>query len=202
MTTTAKALPAVFKLSSELGSVPFVEVVKASSSFNVIPIDPGNPADKNLISILEEILKKFLKTSASTRSRFQGNRVNEVGRRIEELLVNEMNKPPLSVKQLGSSGYPDIEIAHDGRAIYLEMKTSAVTEDSSFRYFYYTNGKKIKSNARHLLLDITVTEESPRYWKIEKWALSDLSKLKVKLKCEFNASKSDLTSAEARLLNS
>ena len=155
--------------------------------------------DKELISNLNSILSKFLKTSTSTRSRFQGSRVNEVGRRIEELLVNELNKQPLSVRKLGSAGYPDIEIVHSGRTIYLEMKTSSVVLESSFRYFYYTSGKKIKSDAKHLLLDITVSEESPHYWKIEKWALSDLSRLKLRLKCEFNASKGDLLDKEARL---
>jgi hypothetical protein len=198
---TEDSLSAIFLLSKKVGRVAFSDVVRTSSGFNVVPIDPIDKLDKELISNLNSILSRFLKTSASTRSRFQGSRVNEVGRRIEELLVNELNKPPtLSVKKLGSAGYPDIEISHSGRTIYLEMKTSSVTENSSFRYFYYTSGKKIKSNARHLLLDITVTEESPHYWKIEKWALSDLSKLKLRLKCEFNASKGDLLDKEARLL--
>jgi hypothetical protein len=80
------------------------------------------------------------------------------------------------------------------------MKTSSLDENSSFRYFYYTNGKKIKCNAKHLLLDITVSEESPHYWKIQKGALSDLSRLKLRLKCEFNASKRDLLDREAELL--
>lgn len=80
------------------------------------------------------------------------------------------------------------------------MKTSSLDENSGLRYFYYTNGKKIKCNAKHLLLDIKVSEESPHYWKIEKCALSDLSSLKLRLKCEFNASKSDLLDKEARLL--
>lgn len=80
------------------------------------------------------------------------------------------------------------------------MKTSSVTENSGLRYFYYTNGKKIKSDAKHLLLDITVSKEGPSHWKVEKWALSDLSRLKLSLKCEFNASKSDLLNKEARLL--
>jgi hypothetical protein len=198
---TQDSLSAIFLLSKKVGHVAFSDVVRASSGFSVVPIDATNDKlDKELITNFNSILSRFLKTSTSTRSRFQGSRVNEVGRRIEELLVNELNKQPLSVKKLGSAGYPDIEISHNGRTIYLEMKTSSVILDSSFRYFYYTSGKKIKSNAKHLLLDITVSEESPHYWKIEKWALSDLSRLKLRLKCEFNASKSDLLDKEARLL--
>jgi hypothetical protein len=194
------SISSAFLLSKEVGYVTFHEVVRVSSGFNIIPFDATDELDKDLMRTLNNILSKFLRTLTNTRSRLQGNRVNEVGRRIEELLVNELNKQPLSVKKLGSSGYPDIEISHRGRTIYLEVKTSSVILDSSFRYFYYTNGKKIKSDAKHLLLDITISQESPHYWKIEKWALSDLSRLKLRLKCEFNASKSDLLDKEARLM--
>jgi hypothetical protein len=189
-----------FRLSKEVGDVLFQEAVRESSGFIVIPFDVNDELDKDLIRIFYNTLNNFLKTLTNTRSRLQGNRVNEIGRRIEELLVNELDKQPLYVKKLGSSVYPDIEIDHRGRTIYLEMKTSTLDENSSFRYFYYTNGKKIKCNAKHLLLDIKVSEESPHYWKVEKWALSDLSKLKLRLKCEFNASKNDLLDKQVRLL--
>lgn len=128
--------------------------------------------------------------------------INEVGRRIEETIVNEMNKLPLSVKRLGSAGYPDIEISYQNLISYLEMKTSSVREKSGFRYFYYTSGDKIKNNARHLLLDIAVTEENPGYWKVDQWRLSDLSKLPVRLKNEFNASKTDLMDERAKIISS
>lgn len=100
----------------------------------------------------------------------KGRRINEVGRRIEEIMVNEMNKPPiLTVRRLGKTGYPDLEISHTQRITYLEMKTSSIKEDkqSTLRYFYYSNVDKIKANARHLLLNISVTQERPGYWKIE-----------------------------------
>ncbi len=165
-------------------------------------MDLSKSTDKNLIDLLKSILGGFLKTSTSTRSRYQGSRVNEVGRRIEESIVNEMNKLPLLVKRLGKTGYPDIEISYKDSITYLEMKTSSVKLNSGFRYFYYTKGDKIKSDARHLLLDVAVTEESPRYWKVDSWYLSDLSKLRVRLKNEFNASKGDLINLDSRLTES
>ncbi len=192
----------VFGLSKELGRVDFPLIVKLSTGYDVIPVNSSNESDKKLIEILDNILKKFLKTSASTRSRYQGNRVNEVGRRIEETIVNEMNKLPLSVNRLAKSGYPDIEISYQDLISYLEMKTSSVKKESGFRYFYYTSGDKIKNNARHLLLDIAVTEENPGYWKVDNWSLSDLSKLTVKLKNEFNASKTDLMEEKAKIISS
>lgn len=195
-------LKRVFGLSKELGRVEFPLIVKLSTGYDVIPIDTSSEHDKSFIEILSGILKKFLKTSTSTRQRYQGSRVNEVGRRIEETIVNEMNKLPLSVKRLGSAGYPDIEISHQDLISYLEMKTSSVREKSGFRYFYYTSGDKIKNNARHLLLDIAVTEENPGYWKVDQWRLSDLSKLTVRLKNEFNASKTDLMDEQAKIISS
>jgi hypothetical protein len=52
-----------------------------------------------------------------------------------------------------------------------------------------------------LLLNIEVTEESSRYWKID-WDVKDLSKLRVELKNEFNASKGDLLNLDSRLIGS
>ena len=192
----------VFGLSKELGIVEFPLVVKLSTGYDVIPINISNELDKKFIYTLGGILKKFLKTSDTTRQRYQGDRVNEVGRRIEEMIVHEMNKLPLSVKRLGSAGYPDIEISYQNLISYLEMKTSSVREKSGFRYFYYTKGDKIKNNARHLLLDIGVTEENAGYWKVDQWRLSDLSKLTVRLKNEFNASKADLMDEKAKIISS
>jgi hypothetical protein len=194
-------LQKVFGLSRELGRVHFPLVVKLSTGYDVIPINISNRLGKTFIDTLGGILKKFLKTSASTRSRYQGNRVNEVGRRIEETIVNEMNKLPLSVTRLGKTGYPDIEISYQDLISYLEMKTSSVKEKSGFRYLYYTSGDKIKNNARHLLLDIAVTEENPGYWKVDQWRLSDLSRLTVRLKNEFNASKTDLMGEKAKIIS-
>ena len=195
-------LGSVFGLAKKLGKVPFSTVVKESTGFDVIPINLQDAPDRVLVDTLDKIFKEFLKTSASTRSRYQGDRINEVGRRIEDALVHEMNKQPLTVKKLPKIVYPDIEISQADRITYLEMKTSSVKERSGFRYFYYTNVGKIKSIARHLLLDISVTQENPRYWKIDNWALSDLSSLNVRLKTEFNASKTDLMNINARIIAS
>ena len=189
-------LKVVFGLSKQLGRIP-------STGFDVVPVNLQDSSDKVLIDNLKSIFKEFLKTSTSTLSRYQGDRINEVGRRIEDALVHEMNKQPFTVKKLPKTGYPDIEISQSSdRITYLEMKISAVQAKSGFRYFYYTNVFKIKSDARHLPLNIAVTEETPRYWKVDNWILSDLSKLSVKLKTEFNTSKDDLMQEKARIISS
>jgi hypothetical protein len=96
-----RLLQSVFGLSNELGKVDFPLVVKLSTGYDVIPISSSDEVDKKFIDILNGILKKFLKTSASTRSRYQGNRVNEVGRRIEETIVNDVLRVDYVVPLIG-----------------------------------------------------------------------------------------------------
>lgn len=201
MTTDPKSilLNDVFTLSKKLGKTSFPLAVKVSSGFDVIPINSVNEHDKKLIGIIRSTLTKFLETTRSSQPVYKGRRINDVGRKIEPQIVHELNKPPLQVKLLGKTGYPDIEISFEDQITYLEMKTSSVTNRSSLRYFYYTGGTKIKANAHHLLLSIFTTSDSPGYWKIENLTLSDLSTLNVRLKAELNASKNDLMDSKAQL---
>jgi hypothetical protein len=69
-------LDSVFGISKRLGKVPFSTIVKKSTGFDVIPINLQDSSDKMLINILNSIFKEFLKTSASSRSRYQGDRIN------------------------------------------------------------------------------------------------------------------------------
>ena len=56
---------------------------------------------------------------------------------------------------LPTMGYPDIELVDQhGRLTYLEVKISSSVKHSSLRSFYYTTGKKIKTDASHLLLEV------------------------------------------------
>ncbi len=112
-----------------------------------------------------------------------------------------ISNTPFTVTQLASTGYPDTEILFDGQPIYMELKTSGVVaEKSSYRYFYYTKGSKIKKSARHLLVTILVEPTGNRVWNVKRFVISDLSKLKVRLKPEFNASRTDLMEQSARII--
>jgi hypothetical protein len=90
-------------------------------------MNPSNESDKKFED-LNSILKKFLKTSASTRSRYQSSRV-KVGKKIEETNVNEMDKLTLSVKRLGKAGYILMLKSHGNVVGYLEMKTPYVRKN-------------------------------------------------------------------------
>lgn len=195
MTIDEAVLKEIFVLSEKVGSVPFPMIVKASSGFDVIPINLEDPKDKELLKTLNRILNSYLSTLKKTHGRLEGDRPNEVGSRIEAGLVHEMKSSPLKVRQLIKKGYPDIEISEEnGRLTYMEVKTSSSVEPSDLRYFYYSSGEKIKGNARHLLLNIAISKvpNSGNIWKVEKCSISDLSKLSVKLKAEFNATQRDL----------
>ena len=192
----------VFKLSKRIGKVSFTELVKLSTTFDVIPLNLKDPKDENLVKTLQSILKTYLKNLSSSGYRLKGERINEVGRNIEGALVHEITRS-LNANKLGTSGYPDIEILEaQNRVTYLEVKTSSVgKKKSTYRYFYYTSGKKIKTHARHLLLVILVMKEGPEIWKIENCTLSDLSKLNLSLKSEFNASRDDLVDEKTRVFS-
>ncbi len=190
-------LKSIFTLSKNLKGIPFPVAVKISSGYSVIPFDNTNSYDNELAHALENSLQRFLETIKSSQPRFKGTRINDVGRKIEPQLVHELDKSPISVRQLGSAGYPDIEVTYKKKISYLEIKTSSVSGKSALRYFYYTGGKKVKADARHLLLTIFSTPDTPGFWKVENMSLSDLSRLKVSFRPEFNASKSDLGDEKA-----
>ncbi len=183
----------VFKLKKEVGKIDFSEVLEASCGYNIIAFDSNSPEDEQLLKHLTFALTNFLNLTKKASARFRGQRINDVGKKIENLIVEEIRKTPLEVTKLGSSGYPDFEIKQGERVTYLEMKTTGNIQKSAthHRMFYFSSGKKITSDARHLLLQIQMEEESNKYWKVISWEIRDFSKLKVGLKTEFNASFQD-----------
>ena len=123
----------------------FPVVVKESTGFDVIPINTGNEYDRNLISNMSKKLLSSLRMIERTGVRFEGTRINEIGRQLEPYFVRDLNTAPFVVTQLASTGYPDTEILFDGQPVYMELKTSGVVaEKSDYRYFYYTKGIKLR----------------------------------------------------------
>ena len=189
----------VITYPNKLCEVSFPLLVKESSGFEVIAIDQSKDYDKNLMLNLRNKLLGSLKAIQKSGQYFKGNRINDVGSQIETYFVRDLDTPPFNVKQLGQKGYPDTEILFDGESVYMELKTSGITEQSNYRYFYYSSGKKIKKSARHILLSILAESSDRGYWTVKSFVISDLSRLKVKLKVEFNSSKSNLMSEEAQI---
>lgn len=179
-------LKEIYEFSKKLGKVKFSDLVKESSGFEMIPLDNGEDNE-----ILEELIKALNNFVKSTRkaTRFTGSRVNDIGTALEETITQEILKTKLKVTKLGTSGYPDLCVYYKNKVTYIELKVSGNKnkKQTHHRLFYYTSGKKIISDARHLLLQIELTEEQNKIWIVDSWVLRDLSKLQVQLKTEFNA---------------
>jgi len=179
--------------SEILKNIALPELVEATSNYKVIPLKTNNKEDKELYDKITRAANNLITICRKTRRRFQGNRINEVGNAIEEEFVQELRKTDLTPNLLIEKGYPDMEIDDKyGRKTYLESKATSKNWDDTFRSFYYSAGKKITKDARHLLIGWKVEEERDKYWKIVDWRLVDLYTLRVGLKSEFNASNKDV----------
>ena len=169
----------------------------------MLPVDLSNKEDILLLRHLSYALTAFVKLTERSGQRFTGKRINDVGKRIEYMIADELRKTPLEASVLGRPGYPDCLIKQGDRATFLEIKTSASIQRQSNRFFHnfsYTSGKKIEFDARHLLLKVQLQEEDSKIWKLVAWELRDLFTLKTRLKTMFNAGFRDL--ADVRLLGS
>jgi len=192
-----------FWIRNGLSEVSFADLVRQSSGHVVLPIDPCSREDMLLLRHLSEALTAFVRLTEKSGQRFTGNRINDVGKRFEYMIADELRKTPLEASVLGRPGYPDCVLKQGERVTYLEIKTSASVQKESNKYlktFSFSSGKKIKSDARHLLLKMQLEEEDNKIWKVVAWELRDLSSLKTRLKTEFNAGFGDL--AVVRLLGS
>ncbi|MDA4116544.1 MAG: hypothetical protein OK442_08325 [Thaumarchaeota archaeon] len=192
-----------FWIRNGLSQVSFADLVRESSGHMVLPIDTGDREDMLLLGHLSQALTAFVRLTEKSGQRFTGNRINDVGKRFEYMIADELRKTPLEASVLGRPGYPDCILKQGERVTYLEIKTSASVQKESnrfFKSFSFSSGKKIKSDARHLLLKVQLEEEDNKIWKVVAWELRDLSTLKTRLKTEFNAGFGDL--AVVRLLGS
>lgn len=190
MTTDIKD---VFTLTKAFGKHDFSEIVKLSCKLNILPVNLADPKDKLLIDTITKAMTNFLKTGTKQGVRYSANRANDAGQKMEEAIIEEMKKTALKTEKLGSSGYPDLFVELAGNKAYIELKTSAQKNKAQthHRLFYFTSGKKLKLDSHHLLLQVQISEEKDKIWKVEYWQLRDIHNLKVGLKTEWNANNSD-----------
>jgi hypothetical protein len=180
-------------LSRKIKKIPFSDLVKATTEFKIFPLNLQDEQDLALFNEIKTSAINYIKYVTRIHQRYEGKRINEVGRRIEEAFVEELKKTKLLPTQLKSSGYPDIKIVDQfGRVTYLESKAVSKDWESSFRSFYYTSGKKIDSSGRHLLIAWDITEEKDDYWKVNGWKLVELSNLEITIKLEFQSNNQKL----------
>lgn len=184
-----------FWIREGLVPISFADLVRESSGHLVLPIDPCSREDSLLLKDISQALDTFVRVSQQSGQRHIANRINDVGKRFEYSIAEAIRKTALEVSVLGRPGYPDCLVTQGERTTYLEIKTSATIQKPSnawLKTFSFSSGKKIKYDARHLLLKLQLEEEDSKIWKVLSWELRDLSTLKVKLKTEFDAGFSEL----------
>jgi hypothetical protein len=186
--------------------VPFASLIETTTGNQVLPVDPNEPVDKEILTglhaALSSVLKKFNQPDSATHKE---SRINEVSSHFEEALLKELERAPeftceyprTASGNLQRSGYPDLLIRHkeSDRVIYLDPKLVAEGSlNSSLRTFYFTPRKetnKVLHNAHHVLVGIEHDGNTGK-WKFLRWHLVDLADFKVTLKAEFQASNRDL----------
>jgi len=195
-------------LAEDLGtrSFSFSQVVESSSGKKVIPFDKTNPSHAEVLKQIKAAANKAIQTLNLADSPIKNlRRINEASRYFEEVILLEIAKHPDLTSTIPKNaqgktqrtGYPDIRIEHipSKTVFYLDPKLYEKTSRaSSLRTFYFepkTRTMKIQDDAVHLLLGINHNGVDGD-WSFLGWELVDLSKVKVRLKAEFQGSNRDL----------
>jgi len=195
-------------LAEDLGirSFSFSQVVKSSTGHEVISFDKDNAAHKTVLAAIQKGIKESIAVLNQADSPIKKlRRINEASRYFEDLLLEKLDShpeltctiPKNTQGKAQRSGYPDMRIEHTATktVFYLDPKLfEKKSRASSFRTFYFepkTRTMKIQDDAVHLLLGIS-HDGKDGDWTFLKWELVDLSKFKVRLKAEFQASNKDL----------
>jgi hypothetical protein len=194
----------------DLKGIPFSEVLAATTGKNILPVDPEAVWLKRLAAVLDRTLAAM---NDPTHPIHSVGRINEASRFIEDQLMAECNKEPgwscgiprTSAGEEQRSGYPDLRLVlEDQSVVYLDPKLFARgSKTSTLRTFYYepkSATSKVQDDARHLLVGVQHNGGEGGQIRFEEWDLVDVSKIKVQLKAEFQASNKDLYRRDTILL--
>lgn len=193
------------KILKAFEKVSFPVIVEATTNTRVEVFDLKTTEDRTLVRELSQLANltmwKFHESSISVA------RINEVSNYIEKVLPDMFRssrsefKVIDNVEFLGRTGYPDEKITEvTGRITYIEVKATKRPDTGSPRDFYFTplekTRKKVRESGRHALLGFIIRGE-PHAFKTVGWKLSDLSKIEVSIKPEFNADNKEIYKREA-----
>ena len=184
----------------------FATVAEACSGKRVLPLTPADPAHRRVTAAITQALTATLAELNSADSPVrQLRRINEASKFFEDAIRKHLNEipslkcevPPTRVGEHQRSGYPDLRIVdlESKLVFYLDPKLiEQGSAESTFRSFYFepkTETLKITDDAVHLLVGIE-HDGKEQLWTFTAWRLVDLSKLRVRLKAEFQASNAGL----------
>jgi len=189
------------------GSLPFSDVVLATTGRRILLLNTNNPSHAQLCARLRQAAE--LTVIETTKDPIQAARPNEAGTQIERRVKAALSEAGLKARtpvntsgRAQSTGYPDIEIPGNPHC-YLELKTySEAALTSSQRTFYYSPSEapKVTCDALHLLLAFQLekyVQDDQTLFKPSHWQLISLEDLQVRMKLEFNQSNRGLYGASA-----
>lgn len=189
--------------------ISFSSIIKILFDKEVLPFNNDEAINQELLEKLceaaIETCREVAKAGGITKER-----ANEAGNKLETFVEKSLKKvgfndacSPLSAAgKKQSQGYPDLEFSHQGRTVYLEVKSFEKGKDKdSFRTFYFSPSEtfKVTKNAIHLLMAFETSKiNGCRY--LGKWKIIPLDKLTVNIKYEFQTSNKGLYKAEAIII--
>jgi len=182
--------------------ISFPVIVKVATDRDVESFDPIE--DQPIISDLSTLADEVMHTYYNTPIRIK--RINEVSNFLEKEIPKVFDAMRgkfvvlKNVVNLGGSGYPNLRIDYTGGHVYADVKATMRPDRGSARDFYFTAGvetkKKVTKDGKHAVLGFII-HGSPSNYRTVGWKLSDLSKVSVKAKTEFNADNLEIYKREA-----
>jgi hypothetical protein len=186
-------------------SFDFTAIAEACSGKRVLPLDESPPHKRVTSAIGRALAETIVELNQADSPVRKLRRINEASRFFEDGIHARINAmpglkcevPPTRTGEHQRSGYPDLRITdvESGLVFYLDPKlVEQGSAESTFRTFYFepkNETLKITDDAVHLLVGIE-HDGREQQWTFTGWRLVDLSKLRVRLKAEFQASNADL----------
>ena len=190
-----------------MAEVAFGDLIHKMTGHIVIATDTKDTWKTNTIEIISNAADSVMEQmNLPTSPIRQCRRVNEVSRHFEDALRQVLNSqadwkcavPTNAADKQQRSGYPDLDLLHvpTGRRVYLDPKVYDHRQhSSSLRTFYYEprpDTSKVGHDAMHLLIGFEHDGAGAGKWQFQKWSIVDMSRVKVRLKLEFQTSNREL----------
>ena len=184
----------------------FGTVMEAASGKRVVPLDPALAPHRRITEAVEAALDHARTVLSRPDSPVRGlRRINEASRFFEDILLENLDAQPDLTAGIPTtrdghsqrSGYPDLRIVHEpsGTVAYLDPKlVEQGSWESTLRTFYFepkAGSLKINDDAIHLLAGIPHDGKDGQ-WTFGESKVIDLSRIRLRLKPEFQASNADL----------
>lgn len=207
-----RLIPWLLNESSSLKSIPFGEVIAATSGKKILAFDPSDPENGRILGsigvAMDAVLAELNEPESTVR---KARRVNEMSSHFEKALLKHLNArpgfgcsfPKTAHGKQQRSGYPDLRLQDrsTGRVVYLDPKLFAKgSRVSTLRTFYFEPKRetnKVTEDAHHLIVGIEQERDSADTIRFTRWELVDLSRFRVRLKAEFEGSNAELYRPEA-----